>query len=525
MEGPKLEREPVGIEPRADYDTHKLPKDEHQLPEKDFKIQQLEFELKEAKSKLDKANAEIARLKTQNRVVANNRSTPATSRRYSRFLAKSEDIVMISDEEGEEDSLGRGTSQGTIVGRNRSDSVGSSDLEISEPITITERARKRRKISSDSFSPLTPVAATELGTTFCTATSNLDSGAPKLSNNSDTLGKSDICDTPFSSRVELNPRSVDKPTVSSTSPTVSKSELKLDTKFESDSTFFQSSFSAATVLPRNNLSHLLFTFKADSEAKPPVLSNASSKPIIQSFVNDSLATKCPVAAASTATACPAIIFPPPAPSSNSSLKIDTKVCSLKDIEMHDGTLEMKVNTAKNEHAIQTGHSTSNVVYVKDEEKPPTGPGQKAKVKGAPRAPRTSAALPASDPQWKATVDGLLQNTAALDIQPKPDMNFQIQRRFLNHHYDCNTGSFLAVMKPAYNPSSTPNNPRPRPILFPFYEENPDLPAHPGAPGIILTAREDILEIQPVSIFINYAGRGHSLVYGSTVGTTSWRTVR
>ncbi|KAF9064766.1 hypothetical protein BDP27DRAFT_126325 [Rhodocollybia butyracea] len=177
--------------------------------------------------------------------------------------------------------------------------------------------------------------------------------------------------------------------------------------------------------------------------------------------------------------------------------------------MHDGTLEMKVNTAKNEQAAQTGHSTSNIVDVKDEEKPPTRPGQKAKVKGAPRAPRTSAALPASDPQWKATVDGLLQNTAALDIQPKPDMNFQIQRRFLNHHYDCNTGSFLAIMKPAYNPSSTPNNPRPRPILFPFYEENPDLPAHPGATGIILTAREDILEIQPVSIFINYAGRGHS----------------
>ncbi|KAE9403822.1 hypothetical protein BT96DRAFT_451365 [Gymnopus androsaceus JB14] len=58
------------------------------------------------------------------------------------------------------------------------------------------------------------------------------------------------------------------------------------------------------------------------------------------------------------------------------------------------------------------------------------------------------------------------------------------------------------MQPPRNPSSTVK----RSILFPFYDENPDLPANPGEPGLILTAREDILEIQPVTIFINYNGR-------------------
>lgn len=62
---------------------------------------------------------------------------------------------------------------------------------------------------------------------------------------------------------------------------------------------------------------------------------------------------------------------------------------------------------------------------------------------------------------------------------------------------------MAIMRPDRNPTSN----SPRSILFPFFEENPDLPVNPGDPGIILTAREDMLEIQPVSIFINYKGRG------------------
>ncbi|KAJ4483891.1 hypothetical protein J3R30DRAFT_1845667 [Lentinula aciculospora] len=61
----------------------------------------------------------------------------------------------------------------------------------------------------------------------------------------------------------------------------------------------------------------------------------------------------------------------------------------------------------------------------------------------------------------------------------------LARRFLNHTYKINTGSFKAIIKAGLNPTSTPNNPCGRSILFPF---SPNLPAEPGDPGIILTKR-------------------------------------
>ncbi|KAJ3914264.1 hypothetical protein F5877DRAFT_27598, partial [Lentinula edodes] len=101
----------------------------------------------------------------------------------------------------------------------------------------------------------------------------------------------------------------------------------------------------------------------------------------------------------------------------------------------------------------------------------------------------------------------LHDTPALIINPDPDMNFRVPRALLGQKYKISTGSFQAIVKAHLNPSSTPNNPLVRSILFPFYEQNPDLPAKPGDPGIILTKRTDILGVQPATIFINYDGRG------------------
>ncbi|GAW10129.1 protein [Lentinula edodes] len=140
------------------------------------------------------------------------------------------------------------------------------------------------------------------------------------------------------------------------------------------------------------------------------------------------------------------------------------------------------------------------------------PHSTAKVKGKKRSPQTSrlSSVPtilALDPLWVEAVAGFLHDTPALIINPDPDMNFRVPRALLGQKYKISTGSFQAIVKAHLNPSSTPNNPLVRSILFPFYDQNPDLPAKPGDPGIILTKRTDILEIQPATIFINYDGRG------------------
>ncbi|KAJ3811353.1 hypothetical protein F5876DRAFT_64854 [Lentinula aff. lateritia] len=135
-----------------------------------------------------------------------------------------------------------------------------------------------------------------------------------------------------------------------------------------------------------------------------------------------------------------------------------------------------------------------------------------KVKGKKRSPQTSrlSSVPtilALDPLWVEAVASFLHETPPLIINPDPDMNSRVPRALLGQKYKINTGSFQAIVKAHLNPSSTTNNPLVRSILFPFYEENPDLPAKPGDPGIILTKRTDILEVQPATIFINYDGRG------------------
>ncbi|KAJ4488726.1 hypothetical protein C8J55DRAFT_557726 [Lentinula edodes] len=134
------------------------------------------------------------------------------------------------------------------------------------------------------------------------------------------------------------------------------------------------------------------------------------------------------------------------------------------------------------------------------------------TKGKKRSPQTSrlSSVPtilALDPLWVEAVAGFLHDTPSLIINPDPDMNFRVPRALLGQKYKISTGSFQAIVKAHLNPSSTTNNPLVRSILFPFYEENPDLPAKPGDPGIILTKRTDILEVQPATIFINYDGRG------------------
>ncbi|KAJ3862295.1 hypothetical protein EV359DRAFT_65751 [Lentinula novae-zelandiae] len=140
------------------------------------------------------------------------------------------------------------------------------------------------------------------------------------------------------------------------------------------------------------------------------------------------------------------------------------------------------------------------------------PHSTTKVKGKKRSPQTSrlSSVPtilASDPLWVEAVAGFLHDTPSLIINPDPDINFRVPRALLGQKYKISTGSFQAIVKAHLNPSSTTNNPLVRSILFPFYEENPDLPAKPGDPGIILTKRTDILEVQPATIFINYDGRG------------------
>ncbi|KAJ3891810.1 hypothetical protein GG344DRAFT_65095 [Lentinula edodes] len=140
------------------------------------------------------------------------------------------------------------------------------------------------------------------------------------------------------------------------------------------------------------------------------------------------------------------------------------------------------------------------------------PHSTTKVKGKKRSPQTSrlSSVPtilALDPLWVEAVAGFLHDTPSLIINPDPDMNFRVPRALLGQKYKISTGSFQAIVKAHLNPSSTPNNPLVRSILFPFYEQNPDLPAKPGDPGIILTKRTDILGVQPATIFINYDGRG------------------
>ncbi|KAF5381138.1 hypothetical protein D9757_009411 [Collybiopsis confluens] len=122
------------------------------------------------------------------------------------------------------------------------------------------------------------------------------------------------------------------------------------------------------------------------------------------------------------------------------------------------------------------------------------PKKAAKVK--PRASQQPSM--AADPHWQQTAAILKSSIPFFDISPVPDANFRVSRKFLNHRYDINTGSFLAIMKAECNPS---DRARRRSMLFPLIGANPDLPIEPGSPGLILTAREDILQIQPVSIFI------------------------
>ncbi|KAJ3754747.1 hypothetical protein EV360DRAFT_73455 [Lentinula raphanica] len=139
------------------------------------------------------------------------------------------------------------------------------------------------------------------------------------------------------------------------------------------------------------------------------------------------------------------------------------------------------------------------------------PARRRSKKHSSLAPQYSLvpAIQALDPVWVEAVSGFLRDTPSFRIDPSPDLNFRVARLLLGQKYKVSTGSFLAIIKPDLNPSSTPDNPHARSIIFPFYEENPDLPTRPGEPGIMLTKRTDILASMPVTVFINHAGRGKS----------------
>ncbi|KAJ3832753.1 hypothetical protein F5878DRAFT_634335 [Lentinula raphanica] len=139
------------------------------------------------------------------------------------------------------------------------------------------------------------------------------------------------------------------------------------------------------------------------------------------------------------------------------------------------------------------------------------PARRRSKKHSSLAPQYSLvpAIQALDPVWVEAVSGFLRDTPSFRIDPIPDLNFRVARLLLGQKYKVSTGSFLAIIKPDLNPSSTPDNPHARSIIFPFYEENPDLPTRPGEPGIMLTKRTDILASMPVTVFINHAGRGKS----------------
>ncbi|KAJ3730881.1 hypothetical protein DFJ43DRAFT_455271 [Lentinula guzmanii] len=188
----------------------------------------------------------------------------------------------------------------------------------------------------------------------------------------------------------------------------------------------------------------------------------------------------------------------------------------KDVEQTDGTQPVTESSEQSASVLDFGTTAGPSNGVRNEDCKVstdlhTSVARKTRTISSSQASRLSSVptILALDPLWMEAVRDLLRNATSLDINPAPDMNFRVSRALLNKKYRINTGSFRAILQAHLNPSSTPDNPHVRSILFPFYEENPDLPAKPGDPGIILTKRTDILTIQPVTIFINYRGRNKS----------------
>ncbi|KIK65047.1 hypothetical protein GYMLUDRAFT_240372 [Collybiopsis luxurians FD-317 M1] len=111
----------------------------------------------------------------------------------------------------------------------------------------------------------------------------------------------------------------------------------------------------------------------------------------------------------------------------------------------------------------------------------------------------------TNPLWAQVVARLLRAVYWSNFPSGPDICLESQSRTLPD--DCYGDVSLMFLWHRSSPWHLPEQRHPiRPSLFLLYEQNPDLPVNPAEPGVFLTAREDILKMQPaggVRFFIGY----------------------
>jgi hypothetical protein len=124
------------------------------------------------------------------------------------------------------------------------------------------------------------------------------------------------------------------------------------------------------------------------------------------------------------------------------------------------------------------------------------------------------------------VEGYLQGVPDFVINPPPK-RFTISRNDMWKKYGGQTQRLIAKISPERNPSSTPDNPITRKVLYPQPDTNPSAPKRPGCPGLLFASRPEVLKndthwtlfgkIPADSALWQYLGEYHNTLVGSISG--------
>jgi hypothetical protein len=123
------------------------------------------------------------------------------------------------------------------------------------------------------------------------------------------------------------------------------------------------------------------------------------------------------------------------------------------------------------------------------------------------------------------VERYLQGVPDFPIDPRPEL-FTVTRRFLRETYGGCEQEFTTRFPPESNPSSTPDNPKPRQVMYPLPQFNPSMPRGPGRSGVLFATRREMLHDPPWTVFgrVNakpalweYLGEYHNTLVGTISG--------
>ncbi|KIK69200.1 hypothetical protein GYMLUDRAFT_67871 [Collybiopsis luxurians FD-317 M1] len=107
----------------------------------------------------------------------------------------------------------------------------------------------------------------------------------------------------------------------------------------------------------------------------------------------------------------------------------------------------------------------------------------------------------SEVSWSVVVASFLSEIIPYNVGNHARTNYCVPFTVLDDNVDLN---LIYIINPSS--SSDSQRDRERVLLFLFFEDHLNLPAKPGDPGIIVTARGDIMKMGPLSFFMSYRKR-------------------